>query len=243
MVESLQARRAGHHATLDGDNTGANTISGVLADNGSGQLAVTKSGSGLWILSGANSYSGRTTVLAGTLRFNIASGTPTIAAGATAAVASGATLELAGSVSALGAAGGNRVNVTNGSTAPGLLVSGTGQIVGGIDGTGDTQVNDGSDLTADHIIQNALIIGGSAGVLASVTIAASDFSGNPLSVSSAFAVSGSLQPRCVQFKGARLVEFGSTRAESFCNGPLPPILPTPSVPAIQPCPSLQPYCY
>ena len=209
--------------TLDGDNTGANTISGVLADNGSGQLAVTKSGSGLWILSGANSYSGRTTVLAGTLRFNIASGTPTIAAGATAAVASGATLELAGSVSALGAAGGNRVNVTNDSTAPGLLVSGTGQIVGGIDGTGDTQVNDGSDLTADHIIQNALIIGGSAGGPASVTIAASDFSGNPLSVSSAFAVSGSLQPRDVfSSREPGSLSLGPPSAESFCNGPLPP---------------------
>ena len=104
-----------------------------------------------------------TTVLAGTLRFNIASGTPTIAAGVTATVASGATLELAGSVSALGTAGGNRVHVINDSTAPGVLVSGTGQIVGGIDGTGDAQVNDGSDLTADHIIQNALIIGGRHG--------------------------------------------------------------------------------
>ena len=142
--------------TLNGGNTGANTISGVLADNGAGQLAVTKSGTGVWILSGANTYSGDTTVSGGTLKFNITSGTPTIAAGVTATVASGATLELAGSVSALGTAGGNRVHIVNNSTASGLVVSGTNQVVGAIDGSGNTQVNAGSDLTANHIIQNAL---------------------------------------------------------------------------------------
>jgi autotransporter-associated beta strand protein/uncharacterized repeat protein (TIGR03803 family) len=166
--------------TLGGSNAGANTVSGALVDNGAGHLAVSKSGSGVWILSAANSYSGATTVSAGTLRFNIASGAPTIAAGATATVASGATLELAGSISALGAAGGNRVDVTNSSAAPGILVTGTHQFVGNIDGTGITQVNAGSDLTANHIIQSALIIGGAAGSPAVVTIDASDSSGNSL---------------------------------------------------------------
>ena len=104
--------------TLNGGNTGSNTITGALADNGSGAFAITKDGLGLWILSGANSYSGPTTVTEGTLKFNIASGTPTIAAGATVTVASGATLELAGAISALGSAGGNRVHVINNSSAP-----------------------------------------------------------------------------------------------------------------------------
>jgi fibronectin-binding autotransporter adhesin len=166
--------------TLNGGNTGTNTIAGVLTDNGSGALAVTKDGPGLWILSGANSYSGPTTVTEGTLRFNIASGTPTIAAGATATVASGATLELAGPISALGSAGGNRVHVINNSSAPGLLITGMHQVVGSVDGNGTTQVNAGSDLTADRIIQSALIIGGAAGSPAVVTIDASDAAGNPL---------------------------------------------------------------
>ena len=166
--------------TLDGNNPGANTIAGVLTDNGSGVLAVTKGGPGLWILSGANSYSGPTTVMAGTLRFNIASGTPTIAAGATATVASGATLELAGAISALGSAGGNRVHLINNSSAPGLLVTGMHQVVGNVDGNGTMQVNAGSDLTADRIIQSALIIGGAVGSPAVVTIDAIDASGNPL---------------------------------------------------------------
>ncbi len=165
---------------LNGSNFGANTISGVLADNGSGQLAVTKSGTGVWNLSGANTYSGGTAISGGTLKFNINSGMPTISAGATATVASGASLELAGSVSALGSADGNRTQILNNSTALGLVVSGTNQVVGGIDGTGNVQVNAGSNLTADHIIQSALIIGGTAGNPGLVTIDVSDADGNPL---------------------------------------------------------------
>jgi autotransporter-associated beta strand protein len=166
--------------TLNGANTGANTIGGVLADNGSGILAVTKSDPGLWVLSGPNTYSGGTTVVAGTLRFNVTSGAPSVAAGATVSVASGATLELAGTISALGSAGGNRAHIVNSSTASGVLISGTNQVVGGVDGSGNVHVNAGSDLTADHIIQNALIIGGSAGARGLVTIDASDALGNPL---------------------------------------------------------------
>ena len=40
--------------TLNGGNTGPNTISGVLADNGAGRLAINKSDVGVWILAGAN---------------------------------------------------------------------------------------------------------------------------------------------------------------------------------------------
>ena len=287
--------------TLNGGNTGTNTIAGVLADNGSGQLAVTMSGTGLWVLSGANTYSGGTTInsgtlmttgaigvpfsarsaeqetgtlvatdggalgvghltinaannitsvlnlgsdefisnvtinqsgtgaaivnvaagatltstgafsatgtfisvgpgtleigghptlndnshlnlTGGTLRFSAKQGTVTIGTGVTVTIATGATLELDDKVAAL-SSGSSRVNIiNNGQQAFGgmFLVSGTGQQVGAIDGTGDTVVNDGSDLTADHIIQNALIIGGAAGNPSLVTIAASDASENPL---------------------------------------------------------------
>jgi hypothetical protein len=102
-------------------------------------------------------------------------------------VDSGATLQLAGSASAL-ATTPNRVNITNNSQqASGamLLVSGMHQQVGALDGTGDTVVNAGSDLTANHIVQNALVIGGVAGSPGRVSIAASDASGNSLGQSSA----------------------------------------------------------
>jgi autotransporter-associated beta strand protein len=203
--------------TLDGGNTGTNTISGVLDDNGAGRLAVTKSGMGLWILSGANTYSGNTVVSGGTLKFNINLGTPTISAGATATVAAGATLELAGSVSALGSAGGNRTHILNNSTALGLLVSGTNQIVGGIDGTGNVQVNIGSDLSADHIVQNALIIAGAAGSPGRFTIAPSDSSGSPLGQSSA-QPSGSLLAGSLASSEPFGAGIGSTSAISDSAG-------------------------
>ena len=155
---------------------------------------MTKSDAGEWVLSGANAYSGATTILAGTLRFNITSGTPTIATGATVSVSSGATLELSGSVSALGSAGGNRAHIVNNSTAPGIVVSGFHQVVGAIDGTGSVRVNAGSDLTADHIVQSALVIGGMAGSPALVTIDASDALGNALGQSSGLALAGLLTP-------------------------------------------------
>ncbi|CAN5391983.1 hypothetical protein BH09VER1_BH09VER1_08090 [soil metagenome] len=53
--------------TLSGSNTGNNSIAGILTDSATKTLGVTKSGSGKWILSGSNSYTGATTVSAGTL--------------------------------------------------------------------------------------------------------------------------------------------------------------------------------
>jgi fibronectin-binding autotransporter adhesin len=118
-------------------------------------------------------------VAAGTMKFNVVSGTPSVGAGVTAVVASGATLELSGTVAAL-SIGPNRADISDNSSAPGIIVTGTKQQVGGVDGSGATQVNAGSDLTADHIVQSALIIGGQNGSPGTVTIAASDSLGRPM---------------------------------------------------------------
>src|SRR6202030_3687472 len=104
------------------------------------------------------------------------SGSPTLASGVSVSVDGGGTLELAGTVSPL-SSGSNLLYIVNSSIAPGVLISGSNQIVGNIEGSGTTQVNAGSDLTADHIVQNALVIGGTAGSPALVTIDASDASG------------------------------------------------------------------
>jgi autotransporter-associated beta strand protein len=58
--------------TLTGANTGNNTFSGKIA-NGSSTVAVTKGGAGTWILSGANTHSGGTTLSSGGGRLNLAS--------------------------------------------------------------------------------------------------------------------------------------------------------------------------
>ncbi len=154
-------------------------VTGPLND--SAAHAIAKSGSGTAEISGSPTLGTNTAIVVngGTLRFAMTSGSPTLASGVSVAVNGAGTLELAGTIYAL-SSGSNRVNIVNSSTAPGLLVSGTSQIVGNIDGSGNTQVNAGSDLTANHIIQSALLIGGTAGSHGLVTIAASDVAGNPL---------------------------------------------------------------
>ena len=124
-----------------------------------------------------------TTVNGGTLRFVTTSGAATIGTGVTATVASAATLELAGTISNLSdPSAANRVHIVNNSTQAyggSLWVGGSNQQVGAIDGIGTTMVSAGSDLTANHIVQNALVIGGNASSNL-VTIDASDSSGLPL---------------------------------------------------------------
>ncbi len=53
--------------SLSGTNAGDNTIAGSMTNSATKTLGVTKSGSGKWILSGSNSYTGGTAVNAGTL--------------------------------------------------------------------------------------------------------------------------------------------------------------------------------
>jgi hypothetical protein len=64
------------------------------------------------------------------------------------------------------------------------------RVVAGLDDAGTVVVNSGSSLTADHINEGSLVIGGTAGSPAVVTIAASDASGNPLAKTAAAAASG-----------------------------------------------------
>jgi hypothetical protein len=137
---------------------------------------------GMLEIQGASSFANNSfvEVSGGKLRFNVGNGSASVGTGALALIDNAAVLELAGSVSALSS--GNRgVDLLNESTAAaGILVSGTNQRVGGIDGSGATHVNPGSDLTANHVIQSALIIGGTMDSPARVTIAASGSGGNPM---------------------------------------------------------------
>jgi fibronectin-binding autotransporter adhesin len=55
--------------TLTGTNAGNNTLGNSLANStGGGVLSVVKDGSGTWVLSAANTYTGATNVNAGTLK-------------------------------------------------------------------------------------------------------------------------------------------------------------------------------
>jgi autotransporter-associated beta strand protein len=71
---------------LSGANTGNNTLAGAWVNNTGGVATLTKNGAGTWILTGTNTYTGATTVNAGTLLINGdnsgATGPITVAAGA-----------------------------------------------------------------------------------------------------------------------------------------------------------------
>jgi autotransporter-associated beta strand protein len=88
---------------------------GLLSDNGSLVLSVTKASAGIWSLSGTNSYTGATTINAGTLRID----SPSALGSATSAILIGATtagtLEYAGT-SAATLTRGITVNGTGGAT-------------------------------------------------------------------------------------------------------------------------------
>ena len=192
------------------NSAGLFTIAGAL-NNAAGHNAISTSGSGVTAVTGPVNLGNATALSvtgAGTLRFNLTSGTSTIGTGVTATVSNSATLELAGSVSAL-SSGTNRVNILNNSSAAGVLVTGSNQQVGGIDGNGAVQVAAGASLTANHIVQSSLAIGGTIGSPALVTIAASDSSGNPLGQSSGLAAAG--------WPGSD-VPFGSTAAAVMSSG-------------------------
>ena len=86
--------------TLGGAGTGKNTVASQLTngtDAVNDVLSVTKTGAGSWVLSGANSYTGTTTVSAGALLIN---GDQSAATGAVSVV-SGATLGGTGTIGGL----------------------------------------------------------------------------------------------------------------------------------------------
>ncbi|MDD4964249.1 MAG: autotransporter-associated beta strand repeat-containing protein [Gallionella sp.] len=121
---------ASTNLTLDGTNA-ASTVSGIISTTGS----VGKLGSGTWTLSGANTYSGTTAILAGTLKLGHSAA---LGASIPVSVYAGGTLDM---------------NGTTLSAAPLLLLSGTG--VGGIAGA----LTNSSTLAASY---NGTIILGSA---------------------------------------------------------------------------------
>ncbi len=135
---------------------GALNIGGTLQSSSN----LSKQGDGVLTINGPPQWNSGAALQigGGTLKLNVTSGAPTIAAGLAASVASGSTLELAGSISQLTTA----VNIAN----SGMLLdsSGANQNVGAVTGTGSVVVNAGGSLTAYEIRQNALTISGTGKV-------------------------------------------------------------------------------
>lgn len=126
--------------TLTGSNLGNNTFAPLLGDGTGGATSLLKSGSGLWILTGASNYSGTTTigngggVDAGTLRL---SGSGTVGSGAVTVF--GGTLDLNGTpqtISSLNVGGG-----AAGSTATVSIGSGDLRLGGNVTFNGANNPN------------------------------------------------------------------------------------------------------
>lgn len=169
--------------TLTGASTGANTLAAAITDPGTSPkvMNVVKNGTGTWVLTGADSYTGGTVVNHGTLRLLLTGGA--VMGAVPAMVNHDATLEVANSTPALT----DTPVINNSTAAAGLLISGTCLEIKSIDGTGKTQVNAGGEVTTDHIVQGALIILGTSTNTTNVEITASDASGNPLASDSSVA--------------------------------------------------------
>ncbi len=84
-------------STLTVSTAGSSSYAGLVQDGAAGTIAITKSGTGTLALNGANTYSGGTTVSAGTLKANNASGSAT--GSGSVSIASGGTLGGTGTIS------------------------------------------------------------------------------------------------------------------------------------------------
>jgi autotransporter-associated beta strand protein len=192
--------------------TGTQTFSGILRDNGgsgSGILAFTKSGSGTQELSGGNSYTGLTTVSAGTLSISHASALGTTAAGTTVTAGN---LALNGGITVAGEtlslAGGGILSSASGSNAWTGNITGTGSGNALFDA-----ITVGNDLTVSGNIANGgltVVPRGSATITLSGNI-----SGSGGLTRSSTGTGTAILSGANTFTGAVLISNGSISASSL----------------------------
>lgn len=166
--------------TLQGSTAGTGQISGAIV-NGNGTTSVTKAGTGTWTLSGANTYTGTTTISSGTLSASnivVAGGSSNLGNASSAVVLGDATNR--GTLSYTGGnatftrgftinAGGGQINVTNSTTT---LTIDTGDITGGrrltLGGAGSVVINSNAngDIFQDTgtVTMNGVLSGASTAI-------------------------------------------------------------------------------
>ncbi|MFM7205101.1 MAG: beta strand repeat-containing protein, partial [Planctomycetaceae bacterium] len=177
------------------------TITVNAASPISGAGALVKAGGGTLVLAGANSFTGPTTVSAGTLRLD--GGANRLSSGNAVAIAAGGVLDLAGNSQSLGALTG----LGTVSTGTGMLTVGVGDVSSTFDGVvsglgGLTKVGTGiylltgtSSYTGPTTVSGgSLLVDGSLGVTAVTVSAAGLLGGSGSILGGVSVVGGTLAP-------------------------------------------------
>jgi uncharacterized delta-60 repeat protein len=165
--------------TLDVNSTNRD-FSGILQDGVSGTLALTKTGTATQTLSGTNTYTGATTVSAGILNIQNATGLGTAAGGTT--VSNGATLQLQGGITVgaedLSLNGG----AASGQTGALVNVSGTNTYGGAVTVTSSSSISAASgsvlNLTGGVVKNGTVATFNGGGTINVNTVAISGSSAN-----------------------------------------------------------------
>lgn len=145
--------------TLTGSNPGANSLAAALGNNGDGAVvSLTKSGPGRWIVSGANSYTGATTVSAGILEIQGSQGAATGAI----SIADGATL------GGNGTTGATVVNGISGGLGTDRITAGP-VLAGDVAGSVGT-LSFASGVTMNHVTWLVDLVENSDGVSDLITV-------------------------------------------------------------------------
>lgn len=134
--------------TLTGSNTGANTMAPLIPDSGATTAAhatgLSKSGAGTWLLTNANTYTGATTITAGTLGANSIGSVASPSASAL-----GAPTTVANGTISIGSAAAATLLYTGPAVTTDRVINLAGTTFGAtIDASGSGAINFSSDLTA-----------------------------------------------------------------------------------------------
>ena len=174
--------------TLTGTNTGLNNFAGQIVDGTGGATSLNKSGSGQWVLSNVNTYSGGTTVTAGTLSLASPFSTNNIASSTPVNVASGGVLNVGGLANGTLALAANQTltgagTVTGSLTGLALSTVSPGTVTSGNAGTGTLAISGGLSLLGNSAVNFGLNgASGTANLVSVGTTLALPASGAPVNV-------------------------------------------------------------